>query len=73
MSQTPPQKPWDDWDGEYIGNIWGWKFSLISLAIILFMVVLMWYRHAQLPAAQAQPVIVQPDSSPPDSIGTEID
>lgn len=25
---------------EYIGNIWGWKFSFISLGIILFFLTL---------------------------------
>ena len=40
-----PESPWDEWDGEYIGNIWGWKWSFISLAIILSVVALMAYRH----------------------------
>ena len=30
------------------GNIWGWKFSLVSLGIILFMLGLAAYRHWQL-------------------------
>ncbi|MEO1436710.1 MAG: hypothetical protein AAFV80_14315 [Bacteroidota bacterium] len=30
-------------DSEYIGNIWGWKVSLYSLAFILSMLALMWY------------------------------
>ncbi|MFT4762007.1 MAG: hypothetical protein ACI9XO_003946 [Paraglaciecola sp.] len=25
----------DDFEGEYIGNIWGWKFSMFSLALLL--------------------------------------
>jgi len=25
----------DEFDGEYIGNMWGWKFSLFSLALII--------------------------------------
>ncbi len=29
-------------------NIWGWKFSLISLGIILFMIALAAYRHWQM-------------------------
>ncbi len=37
--------PWADWDGEYIGNIWGWKFSFISLGIILLMIGLMFWRY----------------------------
>lgn len=35
----------DPFDGEYIGNIWGWKYSLIGAAIILFFLTLMIYRH----------------------------
>lgn len=38
---------------EYIGNIWGWKFSFISLGIILFFVALMAYRHLTLPDEKA--------------------
>lgn len=30
------------------GNIWGWKFSLVSLGIIIFMLGLAAYRHWQL-------------------------
>lgn len=33
----------------YVGNIWGWKFSFFSLALILFMVILMAVRYYQLP------------------------
>lgn len=35
----------DPMDGEYIGNIWGWKFSLMGLALILGLLALMSYRH----------------------------
>ena len=38
----------DPFDGDYIGNIWGWKFSFIGLGMILFFVLLMWYRYATL-------------------------
>jgi predicted MFS family arabinose efflux permease len=34
----------DPFDGEYIGNIWGWKTSLWGLALILFFVGLILYR-----------------------------
>ena len=40
--------PWDPWDGEYIGNIWGWKFSFISLGIILFFLFIAIYRFIAL-------------------------
>lgn len=38
----------DPFDGEYIGNIWGWKFSLFGLVLILLFLGLMLYRHAVL-------------------------
>ncbi|MCB0678071.1 MAG: hypothetical protein KDC30_15330 [Saprospiraceae bacterium] len=42
------QEARDPFDGDYIGNIWGWKFSFIGLGMILFFVLLMWYRYATL-------------------------
>ena len=30
---------------EYIGNIWGWKLSFVSLGIIIFFGLLIYYRH----------------------------
>ena len=30
---------------EYVGNIWGWRNSFISLGIIVFFSCLMYYRH----------------------------
>lgn len=41
----------DPFDGEYIGNIWGWKYTFIGLAIILFFLGLMVYRHYTLGVA----------------------
>lgn len=38
----------DPYDGEYIGNIWGWKVSFIALAVIVSMILLLWYRYSQL-------------------------
>ena len=38
MSNNENKKPHflDEYDdGEYLGNIWGWKFSFISLAVIV--------------------------------------
>lgn len=48
----------DPFDGEYIGNIWGWKFSLIGLVLILLLLGLMVYRHWALgvPFGGDQPV-----------------
>ncbi len=56
----------DPFDGEYIGNIWGWRFSLIGAIVLVFMVGLMVYRHYQLdvPFGQPSPAeeVVAPDS-----------
>jgi predicted MFS family arabinose efflux permease len=38
----------DPFDGEYIGNIFGWKFSMVGLALILLLSALMLYRHWKL-------------------------
>ena len=29
----------------YVGNVWGWRNSFISLGIILFFIGLMYYKH----------------------------
>jgi len=29
---------------EYMGNIWGWKFSIIGLVLIILFGFLLWYR-----------------------------
>jgi len=34
-----------EFDSEYIGNIWGWKFSMFGLALIVILSVLMFWRH----------------------------
>ena len=35
----------DPFDGDYIGNIWGWKFSLWGLGLIVFLLGMILYRH----------------------------
>ncbi|MCP4121902.1 MAG: hypothetical protein GY751_09130 [Bacteroidetes bacterium] len=35
-------------DEEYMGNIWGWKFSLIGLTLILILGGIIVYRHLTL-------------------------
>jgi len=30
-----------EWDGKYLGNMWGWKFSYISLGLIVFLFLLL--------------------------------
>lgn len=37
MSKGKQEDRKDPYDGEYIGNIWGWRNSFIGLGIILFM------------------------------------
>ncbi len=56
---------WDEWNGEYIGNVWGWRFSYISLAIILFVGALMLLRYWQVsnaPKEKIEQVQPFPDS-----------
>jgi hypothetical protein len=39
------------WDGKYVGNIWGWRFSFVSLAIIVciggLMAIRTWQVHSE--------------------------
>lgn len=35
----------DPYDGDYIGNIFGWKVSFIGLGVIVFFVAWAAYRH----------------------------
>ncbi len=37
--QKPQEEAEVDPDEHYLGNIWGWKFSYVGLAIILFFLV----------------------------------
>lgn len=48
MNQEDDKEKKDPFDGEYIGNIWGWKFSLFGLALIVVLGGLMVYRHLSL-------------------------
>ncbi len=58
------------------GNIWGWKFSYVSLGIILFFVVLIAIRHWMLdvpfdPSKIQPPIPVAEDSTQTDSSRTD--
>lgn len=53
----------DPFDGEYIGNIWGWRFSFIGLALILAMVALMVYRHVTLGVPFGEPQPPEPEKT----------
>lgn len=33
---------------EYLGNMWGWKFSFFGLALLILMIGLMAYRYHQI-------------------------
>lgn len=35
----------DPYDGDYVGNIFGWKLSLIGLALIVLLTLVVAYRH----------------------------
>ena len=54
-------------DEEYLGNIWGWKFSFISLGIIVAMLLLMLYRYTVIsnspPSSDKQKITIEKDSS----------
>lgn len=77
MSPTDAQKePKDPFDGDYIGNIWGWKFSIFGLILILFFGGIILYRELTVGAAyrqeqqQQQPdsLLVEPAEQPSDSL-----
>lgn len=44
MSNTGTEGKKDPFDGEYIGNIWGWRNSFIGLGFILFMFAILFIR-----------------------------
>ena len=35
----------DPYDGEYVGNIFGWRLSMIGLAVMIVMGALIAWRH----------------------------
>lgn len=44
MSKEEQEERKDPYDGEYIGNIWGWRNSFIGLGVILFMLAVLGIR-----------------------------
>ena len=64
IMEKRPRKWWRltevDEQQEYIGNIWGWKFSWISLGIILFFLILMGLRYAYLQSTGQWPAEYEP-------------
>jgi len=71
MSDNDKRKPHflDEYDnGEYLGNIFGWKVSFIGLAVILLLLALVWFRWNPQPTSsdtdsQKQEVPVQGSSN----------
>ena len=65
MSDNEKKKPHflDEYNnGEYLGNIFGWKVSFIGLAVILFFLALVWFRWDPKPSntdSQKQELPVQ--------------
>lgn len=49
---------------DYIGNIWGWKFSFISLALIIIMSSLIYLKQLYIeePSIQEEPIELKQDS-----------
>lgn len=47
MSDSKEEKK-DPFDGEYIGNIWGWRISMIGAAVIVLLAAFAAYRHHSL-------------------------
>ncbi len=65
--KNDPHDDQKDTNEEYAGNIWGWKFSFISLGIIVVMLLLMLYRYSVVnnspPVNDDQRIIYDKDSS----------
>ena len=57
----------DPFDGEYIGNIWGWKFSLFGAALILLLLVVIAYRHYALDVPLGIEDPLEQEATPVDS------
>ena len=62
----------DEFEEDYIGNMWGWKFSYLSLALILIFCALIAYQYFQTgefprPEGFESPEKVQVDSTNTDN------
>ncbi len=57
-------------DKAYPGNIWGWKFSFISLGIIVVLLVLAIYRYSTLD--HSPPIFQESSSLEKDSANTQL-
>ncbi len=68
MSDKKNKKPHflDEYDGEYLGNMWGWKFSFIGLAVIIILSLYVAYSFATnevTPEPTHQEPIISKDST----------
>lgn len=60
----------DDLDKEYIGNIFGWKFSFIGFGIIVFMLIL-YFGAAQYNKNNPREINTDTNANTPDSLVQE--
>ncbi len=65
MSEKEEKK--DPFDGEYIGNIWGWKFSIFGAVLILLLLAVIAYRHYTLDVPLGLEDPLEQKESPADS------
>ncbi len=68
MADNPTKGPEER---EYIGNIWGWKFSLFSLGLILLLAGIMLYRHVSLGVPFGGPPREEAKEAPVDSLQSQ--
>ena len=44
-------------DDQYMGNIWGWKFSLFSLALLIILLIIAFFRYQHIKKTEIAPTI----------------
>lgn len=79
MSKEEQEERKDPFDGDYIGNIWGWRMSFMGLGIIVFMFAVLGIRILVMDKDElkerlesAEPIIKEdPDATPKDTIRLE--
>lgn len=60
QEKKPRKTFFEPWDGEYIGNIWGWKVSFIGLAVIILLSLWVAYGPRTEPADREEIEIITP-------------
>lgn len=67
MEKDQSKETQENSESEYIGNIWGWKFSFISLGIIVAMLLIMLFRYNIInkhpPSLNKQTITIEKDSA----------